>query len=198
MGLYRLIAPPPGACSAPRPCPAPPTSPRPATTCAGASCDYWRSHGGLPIYGYPLSEEFQEGGYTVQYFERNRFEYHPEYAGTPYEVLLGRLGATLTEGRGFPPIAPVPQHPDRLYFPETRPLAAGRLPDVWRAQGGLAQFGYPLSEEFPEVNPQDGQTYTVQYFERARFEYHPNNPPGYKMLLGLLRRDHLRNKGWLP
>ncbi|HET8630995.1 MAG TPA: hypothetical protein VFL91_26545 [Thermomicrobiales bacterium] len=30
--------------------------------------------------------------YRVQYFERARFEYHPENAGTPYEVLLGLLG----------------------------------------------------------------------------------------------------------
>ena len=30
-----------------------------------------------------------------EYFERNRFEYHPEAAGTPYEVQLGLLGASL-------------------------------------------------------------------------------------------------------
>jgi hypothetical protein len=30
---------------------------------------------------------------TVQYFERARFEWHPDLSGTPYEVLLGRLGA---------------------------------------------------------------------------------------------------------
>src|SRR5207244_9299315 len=42
---------------------------------------------------YPLSEEVSENGLTVQYFERARFEWHPENAGTPYEVLLGRLGA---------------------------------------------------------------------------------------------------------
>ena len=28
----------------------------------------------------------------TQYFERARFEYHPENAGTPYEVLLGQFG----------------------------------------------------------------------------------------------------------
>jgi hypothetical protein len=28
----------------------------------------------------------------VQYFERARFELHPENAGTQYEVLLGQLG----------------------------------------------------------------------------------------------------------
>jgi len=34
----------------------------------------------------------------VQYFERQRFEYHPEYGGTRYEVLLGRLGAEQLKG----------------------------------------------------------------------------------------------------
>ena len=28
----------------------------------------------------------------MQYFERAVFEWHPEYAGTPYEVLLSQLG----------------------------------------------------------------------------------------------------------
>jgi hypothetical protein len=28
----------------------------------------------------------------VQYFERNRFEYHPENVGTDYEVQLGLIG----------------------------------------------------------------------------------------------------------
>jgi hypothetical protein len=50
----------------------------------------------------------------------------------------------------------------------------------------LPIFGYPLSEEFSEQNPSDGQRYTVQYFERARFEYHPANPPDYQVQLGLL------------
>src|SRR5262249_453406 len=121
---------------------------------------YWQAHGGLAIYGYPLSEEFQEGGYTVQYFERNRFEYHPEEAGSPHQGVPGRLGATVTEGRVFPTIAPFPSTPTRLYFSETQHSLQGGFLDTWNAQGGLAQFGYPLSEEFSEVNPQDGQTYT--------------------------------------
>jgi lipoprotein-anchoring transpeptidase ErfK/SrfK len=53
---------------------------------------YWETHGGLWQFGYPISEEFVENGFTVQYFERARFEYHPEHAGTQYEVLLGLLG----------------------------------------------------------------------------------------------------------
>ena len=68
-------------------------------TLRGTFLDYWTANGGLAVFGFPLTEEFQEVNpsdgkvYTVQYFERNRFEYHPEYKGTRYEVLLGRLGA---------------------------------------------------------------------------------------------------------
>jgi hypothetical protein len=61
---------------------------------------FWTSTGGLAVYGYPISEpEIEKApdghSYTVQYFERNRLELHPEAAGTPYEVQLGLLGAAL-------------------------------------------------------------------------------------------------------
>jgi hypothetical protein len=61
--------------------------------------NYWQRNGGLPVFGFPLTEQFVEINqadgkpYLVQYFERNRFELHPEHAGTRYEVLLGLLGA---------------------------------------------------------------------------------------------------------
>jgi glucose/arabinose dehydrogenase len=64
----------------------------------GPLADYWRRNGGIPVFGYPLSEVFVEVSatdgkpYRVQYFERNRLEYHPEFAGTDAEVLLGLLG----------------------------------------------------------------------------------------------------------
>ena len=56
------------------------------------------------LFGYPISEARQEGGFLVQYFERNRFEYHPEFAGTPNDVLLGLLGVETTRRYGW--IAP--------------------------------------------------------------------------------------------
>ena len=54
---------------------------------------YWRTHGGLAIHGYPLStagpEQLEDGKtYTVQYFERSRFERHPEHAGTVFVKLI--------------------------------------------------------------------------------------------------------------
>ncbi len=53
---------------------------------------YWEKRGGLSMYGLPLTDAFYQNGRLIQYFERNRFEYHPENVGTPYDVLLGLLG----------------------------------------------------------------------------------------------------------
>ena len=58
----------------------------------GAFWEFWRDRGGLPIFGYPLSNERYEAGMTVQYFERAVFEWHPGN-NEPYRVLLRRLGA---------------------------------------------------------------------------------------------------------
>jgi hypothetical protein len=159
---------------------------------------YWQTHGGLPIFGYPLSEPFTERGYTVQYFERNRFEYHPENQ-PPYNVLLGRLGADLVAGRVFPTAAPFQSGPSHRYFPETGHSLSNAFLGYWDRNGGLAQFGYPLSEELREVSPTDGKEYTVQYFERARFEYHPEYKGSKaEVLLGLLGVGTLRSRGWIP
>jgi TolB protein len=64
----------------------------------GKFLSYWLTHGGLPQQGYPISNTFTEVSdldgkpYTVQYFERAVFEWHPENIGSPYEVLLSQLG----------------------------------------------------------------------------------------------------------
>lgn len=148
---------------------------------------YWRTHGGLALNGYPISNEFDQQleddqTYTVQYFERVRLEYHPENPA-PYNVLLGQFGRRI---HGIDPAAaPLP---DALYFTETGHNLRAGFRAFWEANGGLTQFGYPLSEEF-EQQLEDGQTYTVQYFERARFEYHPENAETpYEVLLGQFGR----------
>jgi hypothetical protein len=54
----------------------------------------------LMLFGLPISGEVgvqDDGIQTVQYFERARFEWHPDLAGTPHEVQLGRVGAELHE-----------------------------------------------------------------------------------------------------
>lgn len=171
----------------------------------GAFLRYWEANGGLTIFGYPISAEFNERSsrdgqvYLVQYFERNRFEYHPANAGTPYEVLLGLLGNDLARGRGgeapFQPVSDA--EGDRTFFPETGHTLGGVFRDYWVANGGLAVFGFPISEEFFEYNPADGRVYRVQYFERNRFEYHPENAgTPYEVLLGLLGNRLVDGQGW--
>ncbi|HEU4325039.1 MAG TPA: sialidase family protein [Roseiflexaceae bacterium] len=169
----------------------------------------WTRNGGLAQFGYPRTPAFREVNpadgriYTVQYFERNRFEYHPENRGTPYEVLLGLLGNQQTEARRAAGEAPFqrttpPSQPDVRFFPETGHTLGGVFLAYWQRNGGLAIYGYPISEPFEEVNPEDGRTYVVQYFERNRFEYHPENRgTPYEVLLGLLGNTLLRSKGWL-
>lgn len=57
---------------------------------------FWLSNGGLEVFGYPLSEPFQEVNqadgqtYWVQYFERQRIEWHPDTPAAPFQ--LGLLG----------------------------------------------------------------------------------------------------------
>jgi len=48
-----------------------------------------------------------------------------------------------------------------------------------------------------EKNQADGKEYTVQYFERARLEYHPENAgTPYVVLLGLMGTEVLNTDGW--
>ena len=170
----------------------------------GVFRQYWETHGGLYIQGYPITGVFKQDGYYRQYFERAVFEYHPEFAGTQYVVELARVGADLTQSRTseqpFQPIAPFDSSQDHNYYPETQHALSYGFKTFWNDNGGLQNFGYPLSEEFDEQNQPppagDGQTHTVQYFERARFEYHPENRgTKYEVLLGLLGREYLDLKG---
>ena len=64
----------------------------------------------------------------------------------------------------------------------------------WHDHGGLAQQGYPISDEFQERSDLDGKTYIVQYFERSVIEWHPANQDPYRVLLSLLGVSRYRQK----
>ena len=141
----------------------------------GQFLDYWEAHGGLAQQGYPdLRRDAERNGtdgqtYTVQYFERAVFERHPANA-PPYDVLLSLLGMSLYNQK-YPDGAPgqTPEHRGRLsLFPETGKRIGGKFLAYWTAHGGLAQQGFPISDEFTEVTTLDGKTYTVQYFRARR------------------------------
>jgi hypothetical protein len=171
----------------------------------GRFLNYWRSNGGLPVFGYPITA--QSGTPLVQAFERARFEYHPENQA-PYDVLLGRIGveALQAQGRDWQTFASVASAPAPStgsgqsgcrYFAETKHSLCGAFAAYWQNHGlefdgrrgttfneSLALFGMPISE--PQQETIEGQTVLVQWFERARFEYHPENQAPYDVLLGRL------------
>ena len=147
---------------------------------------YWSVNGGLEAFGLPLTEPYQQDGLTIQWFERARFERHLEHKDTPFEVLLGQLGREIRQPE--PPVAPIAR-PGVRFFPETGHNASLFLP-FWEANGGMARFGLPLTEERREISSADGQAYTVQYFERVRLEWHPESQgTRYEFLLGHLGRE---------
>lgn len=158
---------------------------------------YWLEKGGIERFGYPISRPIMLSGYVSQFFQRAVFEHHPEYAGSPSEVLLRLLGNEYTEGRDFEKAVAESVPTDKLYFPETGHMLGGSFRTFWEETGGLPVYGYPISEEISEVSPTDGQTYTVQYFERNRFEYHPESAgTPYEVQLGLLGANMLQGKLW--
>ena len=179
------------------PSPAPPPTFSTGYTVEGVFADHWSRHGGLPRFGLPLSAAVRDpadGDLLVQYFERARFEYHPENQA-PYDVLLTRYGAAALGDRPerTAPAAPCSSACER--FAPTGHTLRGTFRRYWLAGGGLPVFGYPLTEEFREVSAADGATYTVQYFERTRFEYHPEYAGSdYEVLLGHLGREALASR----
>jgi hypothetical protein len=158
---------------------------------------FYRSYGGLDIFGYPRTEAIQQDGMTVQYFQRARFEYHPDLpAGQQVQITL--LGDALTKDQQpFTKAAAFTSSAQHAYFPQTGHSVNFGFLQYFNSRGGITVFGYPISEEVPTNGPH-GPT-TIQYFQRARFEYHPEfaGTP-YAVELGLLGDESLTAMGWLP
>ncbi len=167
---------------------------------------FWEANGGLPVFGLPIGSQAEatiEGArLQVQPFERNRLELHPENT-RPFDVLLGRLGADrlVQLGRDWQAAPKETPQAGCRFFGETGFNVCGDLLAAWRASGieidgrvgkteaeNLALFGLPLTGLTTETLS-DGKPYQVQYFERARFELHPENAPPFNVLLGLLGRE---------
>jgi peptide/nickel transport system substrate-binding protein len=179
----------------------------------GRFLEEWSKYGSdqanIYVNGLPLTAPRQEISltdgktYNTQWFERAKYEAHPENRA-PYDLQLGLLGSSLVEGRGVidpntrkvrnaadQPFVGIDRPSDsdgrnKVWFPETRHSVSGKILEYWNRYGGLKQFGFPLSEQFQEVSEADNKTYTVQYFERNRFELHPDKAAPYEVELGLL------------
>ncbi|MFL5732645.1 MAG: hypothetical protein ACJ78Q_05530 [Chloroflexia bacterium] len=181
------------------------TFPETGKTVCDKFLTYWTGHGGLAQQGYPISDAAAEKSdtdgkvYITQYFERAVFEQHPEFA-PPNDVLLSLLGVFRYQQK-YPAGAPgqvANSESTSRAFPATGKHVGGVFLNYWTGHGGLAQQGYPISEEFNEVSDLNGQTYRVQYFERAVFELHPEFAPPNNVLLSQLGTFRLRDKQTPP
>jgi hypothetical protein len=149
---------------------------------------------------------------------RMRFDngiFTPDSGGTPivpttYALLHDYVQWAAGDGRPMRYTAePIPTDPiwgspsGGRYFPETGHTISGLFKQYYETHGlelgdrgisareSLALFGYPLSAPFSDLNPDTGEPLITQYFERARMEYHPDNPNPYKVLLGRLGASSL-------
>jgi hypothetical protein len=172
---------------------------------------FWENNGGLAVFGFPITNPMEEINsetgkmYMTQWFERNRMELHPENS-EPNNVLLGRLGADELQRR----------HPGQSYPRQSGPISGcvwfeatglnvcDQAPGLgfktyWQTHGlnltnkdqytkSLMLFGYPLTEARKERTA-EGKEILVQWFERARLEWHPENADQFKVLLGLLGNE---------
>jgi hypothetical protein len=126
------------------------------------------------LFGDPITEAFPDDltGSIIQYFEKVRFELHPEETAdlrvkiTPIGSFLYQKGQTL----------PVTFNPSTCrFFAEE---GAGHYVcydflEFFEENGGISQFGYPIS------NFEVRENIIVQYFQLACLEWHPENPSGH-------------------
>lgn len=109
------------------------------------------------VYGFPITEQIvSRDGRTVQYFQRARFEM----------AEAGRVQLTPLGALTYTPQSPLPVNSGNgcERYPTGHNVCFTFL-DFYKANGGPAQFGNPISP-FESSNG-----LIVQYFEGARFEW---------------------------
>jgi hypothetical protein len=141
------------------------------------------------LYGFPITDEFIDNmGRDVQYFQKARFEIDPT-AEPGKRVKITDVGSLVFEAKNLTAVSDMPTNTPACARYGAYYICNAFL-DFFKKHGGLAQFGYPISNYSIE-----GDRY-IQYFERARFEYHPElSSFDYVLLtdIGLLQYDKSGN-----
>lgn len=164
-------------------------------TIDGVFLDVWRDWGGAAAFGNPITQEFEENGRIVQYYEYARFEYVPDdpngnvvhfgqigrelrpltvFRTKPQlqgitSVSGGGLAQIADELRAWAPVseseAALPDTPTRRYIAETQHTVQNGFKDFWEATGEAAYLGNPITEEFRRGDS------TYQIFERGKLSW---------------------------
>lgn len=145
--------------------------------------DFFTNMNGISRFGYPITDDFvdPQTRLLVQYFQKARLEWHPENAD-PYKVLLGLLSENLGKREAPIPVSKIPSKndPNCRYFDETQHSACWSFLKYWQTNGGTDLFGPPITENKRENG------LVVQYFQRAKMEWHPEKPEGQRVQLAPL------------
>jgi hypothetical protein len=137
---------------------------------------FFQAHGGVQIFGYPITEKLVIDQVVVQYFQRARMEVNAQG-----EITLTNLAEEM--GYSRQPLASneiEPDTPYRLYFPATGHSTSYAFLAYFQQHGGERIFGLPITEPIME----NGRL--VQYFQRQRMEWWPERAPNERVQLTLL------------
>lgn len=142
------------------------------------------------LYGNPITDAYVDSTteIIVQYFEKVRFELHPEEpAGS--RVKLSPLGYYMYEKNEGTPL-PVGENPTACRrFPSNEYQVCYAFRDFFEKYGGVDHFGEPLGNHELYGN------LIVQYFQNARFEWHQELPEDKKVLLSNLGLQYFLLRG---
>ncbi|NJN66028.1 MAG: CapA family protein [Chloroflexaceae bacterium] len=153
----------------------------------------------IAVFGHPIGPVGQERSGDCQrlvpvlYTERQRLELHPEQPW-PYRVMGTQIGTEVYRQKY--PVNEVQRRLDGNGDEDGDAIANPLFRQFYQTYGGTTVFGYPISGELVETDPQTGQEQTVQYFERARFELVPgqseqaDKPLLDRVRLGLLSHEY--------
>lgn len=135
----------------------------------------------LVLFGYPITDVVNHPvlpGVKVQYFQRVRMELDPK-APEGEQVRLAPLGVWLYDEtrRGTPVDLPFTTGACRMYPSREIPVCYEFL-TFYDEYNGEVYFGEPISR-LEKLS--SGRL--VQYFERARMEWWPENPAGMRVML---------------
>lgn len=132
----------------------------------------------LRLYGFPITEAFSgdlSSNTLVQFFEKGMFILRNNgSSGVSVEVMpLGRYLYTPDNPRAL-----IEKRAGCRFYPQADYPVCFAFLEFYEIFGGEAQFGKPIS------SIELLGAYKVQYFEKARLEFHPELPSGKKVQVG--------------